>query len=303
MSMALAALGIDLMLPAFGVMRADLGLAENSNALTGLITAYFLGLATGQLLYGPLADRFGRRPILFLGYGIYAVGAAAGAVAPSLGLILVGTLRVGARRGRTARGDAGDRPRPLAGRADGPGHVADPGGVHRRAGVRPDTRVGLHRLRVLARAVRRLRAGRRGDDPVGHPSAARDPGRGAPSQPAVPPRARGRPRGGHPPPDGRLHPGDDRAVRRVHLLPRVVGGDLQQGVRRPRHLPVPVRRPGRGHGGVHAGERPCRRTHRHPPVRARCPAGLPRRRGADRRHRGWPRAGPRRCGCSCWPWA
>ena len=89
MSMALAALGIDLMLPAFGVMRADLGLAENSNALTGLITAYFLGLATGQLVYGPLADRFGRRPVLFLGYGIYAAGAAAGAIAPSLGLILV----------------------------------------------------------------------------------------------------------------------------------------------------------------------------------------------------------------------
>ena len=84
MSMALAALGIDSMLPAFGAIRADLGMAPGSTAVTGLITAYFLGLALGQLVYGPLADRFGRRPTLFLGYGIYAVGALLGAFMPTL---------------------------------------------------------------------------------------------------------------------------------------------------------------------------------------------------------------------------
>lgn len=89
MSMALAALGIDLMLPAFGAIRSDLGLAAGSNAVTGLVTAYFLGLALGQLAYGPLADRFGRRPTLFLGYAVYAVGALAAALLPSLGGLLV----------------------------------------------------------------------------------------------------------------------------------------------------------------------------------------------------------------------
>ena len=89
MSMALAALGIDLMLPAFGAIRADLGLAADSTAVTGLVTAYFLGLALGQLVYGPLADRFGRRPTLFLGYAVYAVGALAAALLPSLGWLLV----------------------------------------------------------------------------------------------------------------------------------------------------------------------------------------------------------------------
>lgn len=89
MSMALAALGIDVMLPAFGAIRADLGLAPDSTAVTGLITAYFLGMAAGQLVYGPLADRYGRRPTLFLGYGVYAVGALAGVLLGSLPGLLV----------------------------------------------------------------------------------------------------------------------------------------------------------------------------------------------------------------------
>lgn len=90
MSMALAALGLDLMLPAFALMRADLGLAPGSTAIAGVVTAYMLGLAAGQLLYGPLADRYGRRPALFVGFGIYALGALLCTVAPGLQLLLVG---------------------------------------------------------------------------------------------------------------------------------------------------------------------------------------------------------------------
>ncbi|MFA9446777.1 multidrug effflux MFS transporter [Egicoccus sp. AB-alg6-2] len=90
MSMALAALGLDLMLPAFGAIRADLGLASDSTAVAGLVTAYMLGLAAGQLFYGPLADRYGRRPTLFVGFGVYAVGALLCTVAPSLDLLLLG---------------------------------------------------------------------------------------------------------------------------------------------------------------------------------------------------------------------
>ena len=92
MSMALAALGIDLMLPAFGAIRSDLGLAANSTAVAGMITAYFVGLAVGQLFYGPIADRYGRRPTLYAGYAIYAVGAFAAAVSPTLPLLLISRL-------------------------------------------------------------------------------------------------------------------------------------------------------------------------------------------------------------------
>ena len=83
-SMALTALGIDLLLPAFGAVRAEFGLAADDNATAGLVTAYFLGLAGGQLVYGVLADALGRRRTLYLGYAIYFAGAVASFLAPSL---------------------------------------------------------------------------------------------------------------------------------------------------------------------------------------------------------------------------
>ncbi len=83
-SMALTALGIDLLLPAFGAIRAEFGLAADDNATAGLVTAYFLGLAGGQLVYGVLSDALGRRRTLYLGYAIYFLGAVASFVAPSL---------------------------------------------------------------------------------------------------------------------------------------------------------------------------------------------------------------------------
>lgn len=88
MSMALAALGIDLLLPAFGAVRTELGLAPDSTAVAGLVTTYFLGLAIGQLFYGPVSDRYGRKPLMFTGFAVYAVGALATAAAPTLPLLL-----------------------------------------------------------------------------------------------------------------------------------------------------------------------------------------------------------------------
>src|SRR5687767_10977472 len=88
--MALSALGIDLMLPAFGDMRRDFGLPADSTDVSRLLTAYFLGLAVGQLLYGPIADRFGRKTALYGGYLLYGVSALVCALTPSLALLVVG---------------------------------------------------------------------------------------------------------------------------------------------------------------------------------------------------------------------
>jgi DHA1 family bicyclomycin/chloramphenicol resistance-like MFS transporter len=88
MLMALTALAIDMMLPAFGDMRTDFGLMSDSNRVALVVTVFFLGIGLGQLAWGPLADALGRKRILWLGLGIYAIGALGGALAPTLEILL-----------------------------------------------------------------------------------------------------------------------------------------------------------------------------------------------------------------------
>ena len=80
--MGMAALSIDLMLPAFPDMRSEFGLAADSTETAWVITAFFLGLAAGQLFYGPLSDRYGRKPLLYVGLTIMVVGASMSAPSP-----------------------------------------------------------------------------------------------------------------------------------------------------------------------------------------------------------------------------
>jgi len=89
MSMATVALAIDVVLPALGAIRSDLGLAEGSTEAAGIITAFLLGFALSQVVWGPLSDRFGRKPIMYTGFAIYVTGAIASAFAPSLGVVLL----------------------------------------------------------------------------------------------------------------------------------------------------------------------------------------------------------------------
>lgn len=87
--MALMALGIDLMLPAFDDIRKAYDLGAGSPETGKVITVFFFGLAVAQLVYGPLADRFGRKPILYIGSIIYLVGAVGSALAPTFELLLL----------------------------------------------------------------------------------------------------------------------------------------------------------------------------------------------------------------------
>ena len=89
---ASTALGIDVMLPALGEIRATFGLAPDSTTVSWAVTLYLFGLGVAQLLFGPLADRFGRKPAVWLGLGLYALGAAGAALAPSLEFLLVSRL-------------------------------------------------------------------------------------------------------------------------------------------------------------------------------------------------------------------
>lgn len=88
-TMALAALGIDLLLPAFADMRAALGMEPGSPAIGQILTAYFLGMSLGQIVAGPVADALGRRPVLYASLALYAVGALLTAIAPTLATLIV----------------------------------------------------------------------------------------------------------------------------------------------------------------------------------------------------------------------
>ncbi len=89
LAMSLVALAIDILLPAFADIRAAFELPPNSTAAAGLITAFLLGLAVTQVVYGVLADRFGRKPMLYLGLGLYIAGALASTIAPTLEWLLI----------------------------------------------------------------------------------------------------------------------------------------------------------------------------------------------------------------------
>jgi len=96
LTMALTAISIDLMLPAFGEMRTAFDMDPDSSEISATVTALFIGLASAQMFYGPLSDRFGRRPVLFAGLGLYVLGAAGAALSPSFGLLLASRLLWGA---------------------------------------------------------------------------------------------------------------------------------------------------------------------------------------------------------------
>ena len=87
--MALTALAIDMMLPAFDEIREAFDLRQGSADTGQIVTVFFLGLALAQVVYGPLADRFGRKPTLYLGICIYVLGAVGSALAPTFELLLV----------------------------------------------------------------------------------------------------------------------------------------------------------------------------------------------------------------------
>lgn len=66
---ALDPLTIDMYLPAFGAISESL--STTHEALTLSVTTFFVGMALGQLIYGPLADRYGRRRPLLAGMSLY----------------------------------------------------------------------------------------------------------------------------------------------------------------------------------------------------------------------------------------
>ncbi len=91
---AVGPIAIDLYLPAFPTIAADLGVPVSAVELT--LSAFLLGLAGGQLVIGPLSDRWGRRAPLIGGFALFSVGAVVCVLSQSVGGLVASRLLMGA---------------------------------------------------------------------------------------------------------------------------------------------------------------------------------------------------------------
>ncbi|MBJ2116305.1 MULTISPECIES: purine nucleoside transporter PunC [Proteus] len=65
-------LAIDMYLPAFGMMQRELAISEG--AISNSLSIFLFGFAVAQLLWGPLSDKVGRKPILLIGLSLFSLG-------------------------------------------------------------------------------------------------------------------------------------------------------------------------------------------------------------------------------------
>lgn len=84
---AFVALSTDIYLPALPSMTKDFGVPEYQTNLT--LTLFFVFYALAILVWGPLSDRYGRRPILLVGLSCYTVAGALCAIAPNIYLLML----------------------------------------------------------------------------------------------------------------------------------------------------------------------------------------------------------------------
>jgi DHA1 family bicyclomycin/chloramphenicol resistance-like MFS transporter len=87
------ALATDLYLPALPALRRDLGVTDALAQLT--LSAFVVGFGLAQLVYGPLSDRYGRRPVLLGGLALFMVGSIAAMLAPTIELLVAARILQG----------------------------------------------------------------------------------------------------------------------------------------------------------------------------------------------------------------
>src|SRR5438067_11202684 len=90
---ALAFCALHMVVPALPLL---VGVFDDSPARVQLVLSLYLaGIAAGQLVYGPVSDRFGRRPVLIAGLAMFLFGTLLCGLAPTLGLLILGRVLQG----------------------------------------------------------------------------------------------------------------------------------------------------------------------------------------------------------------
>ncbi len=92
----------DVYLPALPALQADFGATMSQVQMT--FAALLLAFGTSQLVWGPLSDRFGRRPVLLAGMGAYVVASVACVVAPGMDWLIAARVAQGAAMGAAVMG-------------------------------------------------------------------------------------------------------------------------------------------------------------------------------------------------------
>ncbi|MGK0325034.1 MAG: DHA1 family bicyclomycin/chloramphenicol resistance-like MFS transporter [Polaribacter sp.] len=92
--MSLVALSIDALLPAISDISKTIHIVDPKNNQL-FITMIFLGLGFGQLISGPLSDSFGRKPVIYVGFIIFALASLVCVFATSLEMMIVGRVLQG----------------------------------------------------------------------------------------------------------------------------------------------------------------------------------------------------------------
>ncbi|WP_375237941.1 multidrug effflux MFS transporter [Aurantibacter sp.] len=92
--MSIVALSIDALLPALPYIGIDLGVTDLKKHQQ-LITMIFLGLGFGQLLFGPLSDSYGRKPMVYIGFSVFAIGSFICVTTKNFELIILGRILQG----------------------------------------------------------------------------------------------------------------------------------------------------------------------------------------------------------------
>ncbi|MGO9418030.1 multidrug effflux MFS transporter [Roseiarcus sp.] len=97
---ALPALATDMALPSVSLVQADFGSSPAEAA--SAIAVFLAGFSTAPLVVGPLADRFGRKPVMLAGLALFALASIGCALAPSIAVLIVARVLQGVGAGAVA---------------------------------------------------------------------------------------------------------------------------------------------------------------------------------------------------------